>query len=95
MTGGTTSARPSAGGAVEPSGTATSPPTTAALDENVNPRLVAFLVCPVTRHPLTYDAERQELVSKAARLAFPVRDGVPLMTLEASRPLTDEEMRGR
>jgi uncharacterized protein YbaR (Trm112 family) len=53
----------------------------------VDPRLLEVLVCPVTRTPLVYDRARQELVSKAARLAYPVRDGVPVMLPEEARPL--------
>ena len=52
-------------------------------------RLLEFLVCPVTKGPLTYDAARQELISKRARLAFPIRKGVPLMTIESARHLDD------
>jgi hypothetical protein len=57
----------------------------------VDPRLLEVLVCPVTRTPLTYDRARQELVSKAARLAYPVRDGVPVMLPEEARPLGEGE----
>ncbi|MCS6987788.1 MAG: Trm112 family protein [Sphingomonadaceae bacterium] len=57
----------------------------------VDPRLLAILVCPVTRTPLRYDARRQELVSEAAGLAFPVRDGVPILLVEEARPWTPEE----
>ena len=49
--------------------------------------ILALLVCPVTRQPLRYDAERQELVSAAARLAFPVRDGIPVLLEDEARPL--------
>jgi uncharacterized protein YbaR (Trm112 family) len=49
------------------------------------------LVCPVSRGPLTYDRKRGELVSKGARLAYPVRDGVPVMLPEEARPLDDGE----
>ena len=49
--------------------------------------LLAMLVCPVTRTPLRWDAERQELVSDAAGLAYPVRDGVPIMLIEEARLL--------
>jgi uncharacterized protein YbaR (Trm112 family) len=49
--------------------------------------LLALLVCPVTRTSLEWDSERQELVSKAAGLAFPVRDGVPVMLVEEARIL--------
>jgi uncharacterized protein YbaR (Trm112 family) len=57
----------------------------------VDPRLLEVLVCPVTRTPLVYDRGRQELVSKAARLAYPVRDGVPVMLPEEARPLGEGE----
>jgi uncharacterized protein YbaR (Trm112 family) len=50
--------------------------------------LLAVLVCPVTRGPLRYDEERQELVSETARLAYPVRDGVPVMLVEEARKLS-------
>ena len=50
--------------------------------------LRALLVCPVTRTPLEWDEERQELVSAAAGLAYPVRDGVPVMLVEEARPLS-------
>jgi uncharacterized protein YbaR (Trm112 family) len=49
--------------------------------------LLERLVCPATRTPLRYDAERQELVSEAAGVAYPVRDGVPVLLVEAARPL--------
>ncbi|MEN5170353.1 MULTISPECIES: Trm112 family protein [Brevundimonas] len=54
---------------------------------SVDPRLLEVLVCPVTRGRLTYDRERNELVSAGARLAFPIRDGVPIMLAEDARPL--------
>jgi len=54
---------------------------------SVDPRLLEVLVCPVTRGRLTYDRERQELVSPGAKLAFPIRDGVPIMLPEEARPL--------
>ena len=54
---------------------------------SVDPRLLEVLVCPVTRGKLTYDRERQELVSKGAKLAFPIRDGVPIMLPEEARAL--------
>jgi len=57
----------------------------------VDPRLLEVLVCPVTRTPLVYDRARQELISKAARLAYPVRDGVPVMLPEEARPLGEGE----
>lgn len=56
-----------------------------------DPRLLEVLVCPVTRGPLTYDRERGELISKSARLAYPVRDGAPVMLPEEARQLDDGE----
>ena len=57
----------------------------------VDPKLLEILVCPVSKQALEYDAERQELVSRAARLAYPVRDGIPIMLAEEARPLGDDE----
>ncbi len=54
---------------------------------SVDPRLLEVLVCPVTRGRLTYDRDRQELISKGAKLAFPIRDGVPIMLPEEARKL--------
>lgn len=54
---------------------------------SVDPRLLEVLVCPVTRGRLTYDRERNELVSAGAKLAFPIRDGVSIMLAEDARPL--------
>jgi len=53
----------------------------------IDPRLLEILVCPVTRGPLTYDRERQELVSQSAKLAYPIREGVPIMLPEEARSL--------
>ena len=53
----------------------------------VNPRLLEILVCPVTKTSLDYDAQRQELVSRAAKLAYPIRDGIPIMLPEEARPI--------
>jgi uncharacterized protein len=50
-------------------------------------RMLEALVCPVTQAVLTYDAERQELVSRAAHLAFPIRDGIPIMLVTEARPI--------
>ena len=52
-----------------------------------DPRLLELLVCPVTRAELYYDAARQELVSRAAKLAYPIRDGVPIMLPEEARKI--------
>jgi uncharacterized protein YbaR (Trm112 family) len=54
-------------------------------------KLLEMLVCPVTKGPLIYDRERQELVSRSARLAYPIRDGIPVMLEEEARKLTPEE----
>ncbi|RZJ96247.1 MAG: Trm112 family protein [Brevundimonas sp.] len=53
----------------------------------VDPRLLEILVCPVTRGPLTYDRDREELVSAGAKLAYPIRDGVPIMLAEDARQI--------
>lgn len=55
-------------------------------------KLIALLVCPLTKGPLYYDAEQQELISTAARLAFPVRDGLPVLLELEARVLTDSEL---
>ncbi len=57
----------------------------------VDPRLLEILVCPVTKTDLEYDRDRNELVSRAAGLAFPVRDGVPIMLVDEARALGDDE----
>ncbi len=54
-------------------------------------KLVELLVCPVTKGPLVYDRERQELISKTARLAYPIRDGIPVMLEEEARKLAPSE----
>ncbi|GJD74748.1 MULTISPECIES: Trm112 family protein [Methylobacterium] len=55
----------------------------------VDPKLLELLVCPLTKDTLEYDAARQELVSRSARLAYPIRDGIPIMLPEEARALTD------
>lgn len=55
---------------------------------NMKESLLALLVCPKTLEPLEYDAKRQELISKTANLAYPVRDGIPVMLEEEARELT-------
>jgi uncharacterized protein YbaR (Trm112 family) len=57
----------------------------------IDPRLLEILVCPVTHSNLTYDRKKQELISKGARLAYPIRDGVPLMLPEEARELGEDE----
>ena len=53
----------------------------------IDPRLLEILVCPLTKATLEYDAARQELVSRSARLAYPIRDGIPIMLPEEARAL--------
>ena len=55
----------------------------------VDPKLLEILVCPVTKTCLDYDAEKQELISKAAGLAYPIRDGIPIMLPDEARELKD------
>jgi uncharacterized protein YbaR (Trm112 family) len=55
-------------------------------------KLLEILVCPVSKAPLSYDRERQELVCKASRLAYPIRNGIPVMLESEARPLSDDEV---
>jgi uncharacterized protein len=55
----------------------------------VDPKLLEILVCPLTKTTLEYDRERQELISRAARLAFPIRDGIPILLEEEARRLEE------
>ena len=57
--------------------------------QSVDPKLLEILVCPVTKAPLEYDSEKQELISRQARLAYPIRDGIPIMLPEEARPLDE------
>ena len=57
----------------------------------VDRKLLEILVCPLTKTTLEYDAARQELVSRAAKLAFPIRDGIPILLEEEARQLTDDD----
>ena len=54
---------------------------------SIDPKLLEILVCPLTKGPLEYDAERQELISRKAKLAYPIRDGIPIMLPEEARKL--------
>jgi uncharacterized protein YbaR (Trm112 family) len=58
---------------------------------DVDPKLLELLVCPLTKTRLEYDRERQELVSRAARLAYPIRDGIPIMLADEARELGENE----
>ena len=53
----------------------------------VDPKLLEILVCPLTKGPLRYDSQAQELISDQARLAYPIRDGIPIMLVDEARPL--------
>ena len=61
------------------------------MSADIDPRLLEVLVCPQSRKPLKYDRDKRELVSEEARLAYPVRDGVPIMLLDEARELGADE----
>ena len=61
----------------------------------IDPRLLEILVCPLTKAPLRYDREAQELVSEEAGLAYPIRDGIPIMLVDEARRLRDDEVAAR
>ena len=58
---------------------------------DIDPKLLEILVCPLTKAPLRYDRAAQELISEEARLAYPIRDGIPIMLVDEARPLRDDE----
>jgi uncharacterized protein len=58
----------------------------------MNPKLLEILVCPVTKGPLLFDKSKGELISKSARLAYPIRNEIPVMLEEEARALSDEEI---
>ena len=60
----------------------------------VDPLLLEILVCPLTKGPLTYDSQRQELISRQAGLAYPIRDGIPIMLVDEARALSEAELAG-
>ena len=62
------------------------------MTDRMDPKLLELLVCPVTKGPLDHDRERHELISRSARLAYPVRDGIPIMLEGEARALSDEEL---
>ena len=68
-------------------------PAKPAAEEQIDPRLLEILVCPRTKTSLIYDEVRKELVSRAARLAYPIREGIPIMLEDEARPLDEEELR--
>ena len=61
---------------------------------DIDPKLLEILVCPLTKGPLRYDRQAQELISEEAGLAYPIRDGIPIMLVDEARPLRDEEKGG-
>ena len=65
----------------------TMPPAADRPSGSVDPKLLEILVCPLTKGPLEYDAEKQELISRSAKLAYPIRDGIPIMLPEEARAL--------
>lgn len=69
----------------------TTPQPRAISKHGVDPRLLEVLICPVTRGPLTYDKTANELVSRSAGLAYPIRDGVPIMLRDEARELSTAE----
>ena len=57
----------------------------------IDPKLLEILVCPLTKGPLRYDRAAQELISEEAGLAYPIRDGIPIMLVDEARPLREDE----
>jgi len=68
------------------------PVGTRAASEQIDPRLLEVLVCPLTKATLQYDAKAQELISRTAGLAYPIRNGVPLMVIDAAREIDDKPL---
>ena len=64
---------------------------TVATGGGIDPKLLEILVCPLTKGPLRYDRGRQELISEQAGLAYPIRDGIPIMLVDEARPLGENE----
>ncbi len=62
---------------------------------SLNPKLIEILVCPLTKGPLHYNAQKKELISPLAKLAYPIRDGVPVMLVDEARPLKEDELGGK
>ncbi|MAK61759.1 MAG: hypothetical protein CMK09_12330 [Ponticaulis sp.] len=60
--------------------------------DGLDPKLLEVLICPVSRGPIIYDPEASELISKKAGLAYPIRDGVPIMLADEARELTPDEV---
>ena len=64
------------------------------MTETIDKKLLSILVCPVSKAPLEYDREKEELICKASGLAYPIRDGIPVMLEEEARQLTADEKLG-
>jgi uncharacterized protein len=62
------------------------------MSRKIDPKLLDILICPLTKSTLRYDAERDELISDKARLAYPIRDGIPIMLPDEARPLDESEI---
>lgn len=60
--------------------------------KQLDPKLLEFLICPVSKSPLSYDKDNNELISKTAGLAYPIRDGIPIMLAEEARKLEESEL---
>lgn len=63
------------------------------MSQSVDPKLLEILVCPVTHVPLRYDSKKQELISDQAGLAYPIRDGIPVMLVDEARTLNENEIK--
>ena len=63
------------------------------MSPQIDPRLLEILVCPLTKIPLRYDRDKQELISDRAGLAYPIRDGIPIMLVDNARKLADNEIK--
>lgn len=63
------------------------------MTQAIDPKLLEILVCPLTKEPLRYDREAQELISDRARLVYPIRDGIPVMLVDEARTLEDKEVK--
>ena len=62
---------------------------------SIDPKLLEILVCPLTKATLEYDAAKQELISRPAKLAYPIRDGIPIMLVDEARTLREDEIPGK
>lgn len=63
------------------------------MSQEIDPKLLEILVCPLTKVPLRYDASKQELLSDQAGLAYPIRDGIPVMLVDEARQMEDSEIK--